>query len=186
MSGIWLFDYSKFAVNWENRNGVTIFWHDVIVSFFDIVLFVLSSLVTDPNFMYIDMYIDITGSGVMTISFCLGLTRNPETRNTPVWVLSNIWRLGRVRNTKFGTNVCTKILLNDAKCQSYSFYYFCVIKEKPTGGDKLLPPLPPTQIRVKYFVGYKDAIKWDLYVYFYQKFVCIQKTLMKLNIFLFW
>ena len=32
------------------------------------------------------------------------------------------------------------------------------------------------------FIGYKDAKKLDLYLYFYQKWVHIEKTLMKLNI----
>ena len=76
----------------------------------------------------------ITGSGVMTIFFYKGLTRNPEIRNTPVWVLPNICRLGEVRNTKFGTNVTNEMLLNAAKCWGYSFYRFWVIKVKPTGG----------------------------------------------------
>ena len=57
----------------------------------------------------------ITGSGVMTIYFYKGLTRNSEIRNTPVLVLSNIWRQGQVRDTKFGTNVSNKLLLNAAK-----------------------------------------------------------------------
>ena len=35
----------------------------------------------------------ITGSGIMTIFFQEGLTRNPEIGNTLVWVLPNIWRL---------------------------------------------------------------------------------------------
>ena len=46
----------------------------------------------------------ITGSGVGTIFFYKWLTRNPETENTPFWVLPNIWRLDWVRNAKFGTN----------------------------------------------------------------------------------
>ena len=45
-------------------------------------------------------------------------------------------------NTKFGTNIFNRILLNAAKFQDYSFYRFSVIKGKPTGGIKL-PPLPP-------------------------------------------
>ena len=40
----------------------------------------------------------ITASGIMAISFYKGLTRNPEIGNTPIWVLLNIWRLGRARN----------------------------------------------------------------------------------------
>ena len=37
----------------------------------------------------------ITASGVMTISFYEGLTRNAGSRNTPLWVLPIIRRLGR-------------------------------------------------------------------------------------------
>ena len=92
-------------------------------------------------------HVNITnGSGIMTIPFNKGLTRNLEIGNSPIWVLSNVWRLGRVTNTKFGTNVSNKILLNAAKCQGCSLYRFWVIRGKPTGGVKL--PLPPTQIRV--------------------------------------
>ena len=48
--------------------------------FFDVVLFLLSSLVTGPSFISIS----INGSGVMTIFFYEGLTRNPEIGNTPI------------------------------------------------------------------------------------------------------
>ena len=44
-------DYSKLAVNWENSNGALIFLYNVIVNFFDVALFLLSNLVTGPNFM---------------------------------------------------------------------------------------------------------------------------------------
>ena len=81
----------------------------------------------------------------MTICFYKGLTRNPEIGNTPVWILPNIWRSGKVRDTKFGPDVPNEMLLNAAKLQSYSSYRFRVIKGKPTGGVKL----PPTQIRAK-------------------------------------
>ena len=43
----------------------------------------------------------ITGSSIMTISLYRRLTRKPKERNTPIWVFPNIWRLGRVKNTKF-------------------------------------------------------------------------------------
>ena len=58
--------------------------------------------------------------------------------NTPVWVFPNIWRLGRVRDIKFNTNVSNKKLTNAAKCQGYNFYCFWVIKGKSTGG-KITP-----------------------------------------------
>ena len=77
----------------------------------------------------------------MTISFYKGLTRNPEIENTIVWVLPNIWRLGQVRNTKFGTNISNKMLLDAAKCQGYRFYISELSREnKPTEGLKLPPP----------------------------------------------
>ena len=44
-------DCSKLAKNPKNDNDVTIFRHDVNVNFFDVVLFLLSSLVTGPSFM---------------------------------------------------------------------------------------------------------------------------------------
>ena len=98
-------------------------------NFFNIVLFLLSNLVTGPRFMF-----NISSrSGVMTIFFYKGLTRNPEIENTPVWIFPNIWSLARVRDTKVGTNVNNKISLNAAEWQSYSLYRFWVIKVKPTG-----------------------------------------------------
>ena len=41
------------AVSWKNGNDVTTLRHEVIVKFFSIVLFFLSSLVTGPSFMSI-------------------------------------------------------------------------------------------------------------------------------------
>ena len=98
----------------------------------------------------------ITSPGVMTISFYKGLPRNPEIENTPIWVFLNIWRLGWPRNTKFGTNVSNKMLLNVAKCQGYKFYCFRVIEGKPTGGSINLPPSPLLHhhIRVNYISGF--------------------------------
>ena len=55
----------------------------------------------------------ITDSGVRAIFVYKGLTRNTEIRNTPVWVLSNIWRLGWVKGSKFGTNVSNKKLMSE-------------------------------------------------------------------------
>ena len=129
MSGIRPPDCSKFAKNPENNNHVTIFRHDFIVNFF------WHCFVSLVNFSYWSKFHVniITGSGIMTIFFYKGLTRNPEIGNTPVWVLHNIWRLERERNTKFGMNVSNEMSLNVAKCQGYSFYRFWVIKGKPTG-----------------------------------------------------
>ena len=70
-------------------------------NFFDVVLFLLSNLVPWSK-LHVNI---ITGFGVVTIIVYKGLTRNLEIGNTPIRVLLNIWRLGPVRDTKFGTNV---------------------------------------------------------------------------------
>ena len=72
----------------------------------------------------------MTGSGVMIIFVFKELIRYPEIRNTPVWVLLN---------TKFGTNISNKMLLNAEKCQCYRFYCFWESKGKPAGGMAKLP-----------------------------------------------
>ena len=137
VSGIRLPECSKLAINWKNDNDVTLFWHDVTVRFF------WRCFVSLMNFSYWSKFHVniITGSGVMTISFYKRLTRNPEFGNTPIWVLPNIWRLGQVGDTKFGTNFFNKILLNAAKYQGNSFYRFWVMKGKPIRGglSKITP-----------------------------------------------
>ena len=46
-------DCSKLTKNPKNDNKVTIFRYEVLVNFFDVVLFLLSNLVTDLSFMSI-------------------------------------------------------------------------------------------------------------------------------------
>ena len=140
-SGIRLPDCSKLAVNWKNDNGIIIFRHEFIIKFF------WRCFVSLVKFSYwFKFHVNIiTFYGVTTISFYKGLARNPEIGNTPVSALSNIWRLGKVRNTKFGTNVSNKMLLNTAKFQDYSFYHFWVTKETP-------PPFPQPWLGLKYVV----------------------------------
>ena len=112
MSGIRPPDCSKLAKNPKNDNDVTIFRHDVNVKFF------WRCFVSLVKFSYWSKFHVniITGSGVMTIFFYKGLTRNPEIGNTTVWVLPNIWGLGQIRDTKFGTDISNEVLLNAGKC----------------------------------------------------------------------
>ena len=106
---------SKLAINWRNDNDVTICRYDAIVLFLRRFVF----LVKFSHWCKFHANIT-TGSGLMIIYFYKELTRSLEIGNTPVWVLPNIWRLGRVRYTKFGRNVSNEMLLNAAKCQGYS------------------------------------------------------------------
>ena len=89
MSGIRPPDCSKLAKNPKNDNDVTIFRHDVNVKFF------WRCFVSLVKFSYWSKFHVniISGSGIMTIFFYKGLTRNPEIGNTPVWVcpISGDW-----------------------------------------------------------------------------------------------
>ena len=103
-----------------------------------------SSIFFDVAFVSLCKFIDwskfhiniITDSAVMTIFLYKWLTRNLDIGNTSVWVLPNIWRLGQVRDTEFGTNVANVMVLNATKCQAYSFYPFWAIKGEPTSSGK--------------------------------------------------
>ena len=108
---------SKLTINQKNDNVVTICWHDAIVKFFWRCFIPLVSFNYWPKF-HVKI---ITASGVMTDLFYKGLTISLEISNTPIWVLLNTWRLGWVKDTKFGTDVSNEMLVNAAKCQSYSF-----------------------------------------------------------------
>ena len=128
-SWIQLPDCSKLVINRKNDTDFAICRHDVIVKFF------WRYFVSRITFSYWSKFHVniITGSGVMTIFFDKGLTRNPEMGNTTVRVFPNIWRLEQVRDIKFGTNVSNEMLLNATKCQGYSFYRLWVFKRNPTG-----------------------------------------------------
>ena len=64
-------------------------------------------------------------------------------RNTSVLLLPNISRLGRDRDTKFGTDVSSKMFLNTAKCKDSAV--FDLLRENQQGllgGVNLTPPPP--------------------------------------------
>ena len=97
--------------------------------FFEIILFLLSSLVTGPSLMPISSLV------LKLRQFCLNLSLNLIL----VWILSDIWRLERVMDTKFCTNVSNKMLLNAAKYQCYSVFE---LLRETNWRVKLIPPSP--------------------------------------------
>ena len=64
----------------------------------------------------------VIDSRVMTIFIYNGLTRNLEIGTIPVYVLPNVWTLGQVRDSKFGTNVSNKMLLVTARFYLYNVH----------------------------------------------------------------
>ena len=90
----------------------------------------------------------------MTIVVYKRLTRNLEIGNTSVCFLPNICRLGRVRDTKFVTNVSNEMLQNVAKCKGYSFPRFQVVKGNPAkGGVRLKWTITTYYVRLGYDKG---------------------------------
>ena len=135
----------QIAPNWLL---LTICQHDVIANFFDVVLFLLSNLVTGPSFMIISS----PAPELWQFTFIRGLPgiRKLEIPPSEFCPISGDWE--RVRDNKFETVVSSEILLNAAKCQGCNFYRFRVFKGKPTGGvggGKITPSPHPTQIKTK-------------------------------------
>ena len=72
-------DCSKLVIKWKNDKDVTICWHDIVVKYFQ---YCLVSLVKFSYWFKFHVNI-INGSGVLTIFFYKGLTRNWDVGNTP-------------------------------------------------------------------------------------------------------
>ena len=117
----------KLAINQEKDNDVTICWHIIIVKYFYIDVFLLSSLATGLRLVSISWL-------VLELWQFLFINDWPETQKWKYPHMSFVQRLGQVRDTTFGTYVSIQKLLNTAECQGYSFYCFWVIKGKPTEG----------------------------------------------------
>ena len=79
----------------------------------NVTVFLLSSLVTAPSFISVSLLV----LELQYFLFIRDLRRNQEIKNTPIWVLSNIWRLGQVGDTKISMNVSNNNSLNAAKYQ---------------------------------------------------------------------
>ena len=120
------------------------FFHVFFFYFFLFLTFLLSSLVTSPNFKSIS-------SVVLKLWQFTFLKDWPEIQKWEytVWVFPNIWRLEQVRDSKFGVDVSNKLLRKTAIFQGYRFYRFWVTKAKPTeGGAVKLPPSLRLELRL--------------------------------------
>ena len=139
----------KLVINQKNDYGVTVCRHDVIVKFFDIVLFFLSSLVTGLSFM-------------STLLLLLELWQFLFTRDWPeIWKLEippsdfcpiyRDWgKQGTPNLAQTSLMKCYWMLQNGRVC---SFYCFWVIKGKPTLVDLTpLPPLSPPRLGLKVMI----------------------------------
>ena len=143
-------------------------------NFFDIVLFLLSSLVAGPSCW-------------CQYHHWFWVYDNSCIRDWPeIWKLKILppefcpisWDWGELGIPYFGTYVSNKMLLNAAKCHGYSFSCLWFIKGKPTGVKLRLLPRPGIR---------KSTQKWKIILiwnYFLQCFIgiCIKFKTQFLNL----
>ena len=135
MSWIQLLDCSKLAINWKIKNDATICWHDFIVNSFWCCFVLL------VNFSYWSkFYVNIVvGSGVMSIFFYEGLTRNLEIGNIPAWVcpISGDW--GKIGIPNLTGTFLIKCYCTLQNARLTAFTVFELLRENQKG-VKLTPP----------------------------------------------
>ena len=140
MSGIRLPDCSNLAINWKNDNDVTVFRHDVIVNFFDVVLFLLWILVIGPSFMSIS-------SLVLEFWQFYFIRDWPEIWKSEIppsefWPIFGDWGKLWIPNLARMSLIKSYWMLQDARVSAFTVSE--LLREKQQGVK-----LPPTQIRVK-------------------------------------
>ena len=107
--------------------------------FFDVVLFLLSNLVTGPSSTSISsLFLELWKFSFIRDCPEIWKMEIPPCEFSPI---SGDW--SKIGIPMFGTNVSYKVLLKAEKCQDYSFYCFWIFKEKSTGRVKLTPPTHP-------------------------------------------
>ena len=86
----------KLAIIWKDFNYIAIYWHDVIVNFFDVAMFLLPSLVTGPSFMSISLLV----LGLWQLSFIKDWPdiRKLEIPLSEFWAISGYWGELRIPN----------------------------------------------------------------------------------------
>ena len=120
------------------NNDVNICYHDVIVIFF-----VSRCCVSLVNFSYWSKFHVniITGSGITSIFFHKGLTRNPEIGNSPVWVLRNAedWGVLGIPNLEQIFLMKYYWMLENAKITAFTF---CELLRENQEGSKITTRYP--------------------------------------------
>ena len=135
-SGFWV---APIGHKSENDYDVRICLNCVIVNFF---WRCCVSLVKFTNWFKFHINTIISVWLTIALFVCKGLTRNAGIRSTPIWVLPNILRLAQIKDTKFGTNISNKKLLNVGECKMFVRYQGKTNRGDGRGVLKLPSPDP--------------------------------------------
>ena len=154
MSGIWLLDCSKLAINWKNDNDVTISDMTSPSNFFDVVFFLLWVLVTGLSFMSISsLFLELWQFSVIRDWPDIWKSEIPPSEFCPI---SGDWDKLRIPDLAWMSLITCYWMLQNARATVFtvSFYRFWVIKGikgKPTrrGGRGGGCKISPHQIEVK-------------------------------------
>ena len=132
-------DCSKLTKNPKNDNDVIIFRHEFNVKLF------WRCFVSIVKFSYWSKFHVniITGSGIMTIFFYKGLTRNSEIGNTHVWVFPNIWRLGWV--------------LQNSRVIAFTTFELLMENQLGGGGGVKLPSQAQIKVKITNCIGFQTC-----------------------------
>ena len=87
-------------------------------NFFNVVMFYLSSFVSNFHFIIITVFLD------MTIFLYKGLAGNLEYENSQVWIFFFKWALRQARDSNFCKHISNKIFLVSTKPHDYSLDHF--------------------------------------------------------------
>ena len=120
----------------------------------------LTLFVSLVKFTYWSNFYVNTTFGVKRIFIYWGLTRNPKIRNTPVCILPKTCRLGRDRDTKFGTNVSDKMLLILQNARVTAFTVSELLKENQQSGGKITSPTSRLGLMRK-ILALKQYVIWS-------------------------
>ena len=156
---------SQFAV----RSHFNFFWRCHVFLFFLVKFSYLSKF-------HVNI---ITCSRVTTIFVYKGLTRNPEIGNNSVCALSNIWRLRRVKNAKFGRNVSNEKLGVLDKLQIWGFEVFTFWSKFRFCESSSAGPISLLSLRHLYSLLLRRRFKSE-YIWIF--FLCDTSWLVKLSL----
>ena len=149
MSGIWPLDCSKLAKNQKTDNDVTIFRHDVIMKFFVVILFLLSSLVSVPSFM--SMLILVLELWQFSFIRDWPEIQKSEIPRSEFFTIFGDWGKLWIPNLARMSLIECYWMLQNARIKAFTVFELLRVNQLEERGIKLpsSPPPPTTQIKNK-------------------------------------
>ena len=140
-------EIGKITMTLQYDKNVTITRQDVIVRFFDVLLFLLSSLVTDPSF--ISILLVVLESWQFSFIRDWAETRKFKIPSSEFCPTSGDWAKLGLPNLARKCLIKCYCKLQNARITAFTVSELLRKNQQGGGGDKITTPLPPTEIRFK-------------------------------------